>query len=51
MSVLVEELNVTPKVLRRSKKFIIAIVIILDSNLDLLKNYVTCIKGGVMNDL
>ena len=42
---LVEQLQVSKKILQRSRKFIIAIVLILDSNLDTLKYYISQIEG------
>ncbi|WP_168198350.1 RNA polymerase sigma-I factor [Crassaminicella thermophila] len=48
---IIEELGVTAKVLKRSRKFIIAAVIILDSNLDQLKNYIAQTKGGAKGGL
>ena len=45
------ELGVTVKILKRSRKFIIAAVLILDSDLERLKNYISQTKGGVINDL
>lgn len=51
ITLVANQLNITPKVIRKSKKFIIATVIILDSNLELIKSYVPCIKGGVVDDI
>ncbi|MBF8983293.1 RNA polymerase sigma-I factor [Lutibacter sp. B2] len=48
---LTAELGVTVKILKRSRKFIIAAVLILDSDLEQLKNYISQTKGGVINDL
>lgn len=50
-SKLVKELQVTVKILKRSRKFIIATVLILDSDLDLLKNYISHVEGGVTSGL
>ncbi|MDF2546646.1 MAG: polymerase sigma-I factor [Anaerosolibacter sp.] len=46
-----KELNVTLKMLKRSRKFIIAAVLILDSDLELLKNYIYEIEGGVADGI
>ncbi|WFD10333.1 sigma factor [Tepidibacter hydrothermalis] len=46
-SKIIKELNVTQKILKRSRKFIIATVLILESDSDLLKSYITFDKGGV----
>lgn len=48
---LIQKLGVTKKILKRSKKFIISIVIILDSDLEQLKEYISEIEGGVTNDV
>lgn len=48
---LIQELNVTLKILKRSRKFIIAAVLIFDSEFELLKQYISCIEGGAANDL
>ncbi|KXG75634.1 RNA polymerase sigma-I factor [Thermotalea metallivorans] len=48
-SKIVKELDVTLKMLKRSRKFIIATLLILDSNLDLLKNYIDEVEGGVVH--
>ncbi|OPJ56460.1 RNA polymerase sigma-I factor [Alkalithermobacter paradoxus] len=45
------ELQVSPKVLKRSKKFIIATVLILSCDFQLIKNYPMRILGGDRNDL
>jgi len=41
---IIYELQVSKKILQRSRKFIIAIVLILDSNLDTMKYYITQIE-------
>ena len=43
-SELVDQMQVSKKILQRSRKFIIAIVLILDSNLDTMKYYITQIE-------
>lgn len=48
---LVQETNVTIKMLKRSRKFIIATALILDSDLDGLKQYILGSKGGVSHGL
>lgn len=48
---LIEELGVSVKILKRSRKFIIATVLILDSDLEELKNYIQGIKGGAKDGL
>jgi len=50
-SKIMHDLNVTYKILNRSRKFIIATVLILDSNLEALKDYISRIEGGAVNDL
>lgn len=50
-SKLIQELNVTAKILKRSRKFIIATVLILGSDLEILKNYIGQTEGGAINDL
>lgn len=50
-SKLIEKLNITLKILKRSRKFIIATVLILDSDLDLLKDYISKTQGGAVNGL
>jgi RNA polymerase sigma factor len=45
-SILIEELQTTVKILKKSRKFIIATALILDSDLDLLKSYINGIEGG-----
>ncbi len=45
-SKLIENLKITSKVLKGSRKFIIATVLILDEDLDLLKNYIKVDEGG-----
>ena len=50
-SQLVKELNITPKILKRSRKFIIATVLILDSDLDIIRDYISQVGGGVVNDV
>lgn len=44
---LIKELGVTAKILKRSRKFIIATVLILDSDLEELKVYLSQTQGGV----
>lgn len=46
-----KELNVTLKMLKHSRKFIIATILILDSDLELLKNYIYEIEGGVVDGI
>lgn len=46
-SKIIKELNVTQKILKRSRKFIIATVLILESDSDFLKSYITLDKEGV----
>lgn len=46
-SKIIKDLNVTQKILKRSRKFIIAAVIILEGDSDLLKSYITLDKEGV----
>ena len=46
-----KQLKVTSKELSRYRKYIIATVIILDSNLDVLKQYILDVKGGVNDDI
>ncbi|CAH2215292.1 RNA polymerase sigma-I factor [Tepidibacter aestuarii] len=46
-SKIINELNVTQKILKRSRKFIIAAVLILEGDSDLLKSYITLDKEGV----
>ncbi len=46
-SKLIAQLKVSNKILQRSRKFIIAIVLILDSNLDTMKYYISEIERGV----
>ncbi|WP_176461696.1 RNA polymerase sigma-I factor [Anaeromicrobium sediminis] len=48
---IIEELDVTAKILKRSRKFIIATVVILGSDLELLKNYIGQTLGGVQSGL
>ena len=48
---LVQDLGVTIKMLKRSRKFIIVTVLILDSELDGLKQYIMGIEGGVSHGL
>ncbi|MTI58352.1 MAG: RNA polymerase sigma-I factor [Geosporobacter ferrireducens] len=48
---LVQDMGVTIKMLKRSRKFIIATVLILDSELDGLKQYISGGKGGVSHGL
>lgn len=43
---LFNEIGVSKKVLQRSRKFIIAVILILDSNLDTLKSYITQLERG-----
>lgn len=43
---LMESLHISKKVIQRSRKFIIAIILILDSNLDTLKHYITQVERG-----
>lgn len=45
-SELIAQLKVSNKILQRSRKFIIAIVLILDSNLDTMKYYISEIERG-----
>lgn len=45
-SKLIKELDITLKVLKRSRKFIIAAVLIYDSDLDILKQYISNLEGG-----
>lgn len=42
---LTKELDVSKKVIQRSRKFIIAVILILDSNLDTLKSYISQVEG------
>lgn len=51
ISDLIEELCVSKKVIQRSRKFIIAIVLILNSDLDTLKEYIFYSKGCELSDL
>ncbi|MEJ8554652.1 RNA polymerase sigma-I factor [Tepidibacter sp. Z1-5] len=46
-SKIIKDLNVTQKILKRSRKFIIAAVLILEGDSDLLKSYITLDKEGV----
>ncbi len=48
-SQLTNELSVTLKMLKRSRKFIIAAVLIFDSDLELLKQYISNVEGGAAN--
>ncbi|WZL73799.1 RNA polymerase sigma-I factor [Clostridiaceae bacterium 35-E11] len=48
---LIQELNITAKILKRSRKFIIATALVLGSDLEILKNYIGQTEGGVINDL
>ncbi|MDF2872197.1 MAG: sigI [Anaerocolumna sp.] len=48
---LVRELHVSRKLLNRSRKFIIATVVILNSQLEVIKNYIYCMEGGEPYDL
>lgn len=48
---IIRDLNVSRKVVQRSRKFIIAIIIILNSDLDTLKGYISSSKRGESNDL
>lgn len=50
-SQLVKTLNITPKILKRSRKFIIATVLIIDSDLDIIRDYISKVGGGVVNDI
>lgn len=45
------EMNVTLKMLKRSRKFIIAAVLILDSQMECLKQYLSHCEGGAADDL
>ena len=45
VSDLIKDLDVSKKVLQRSRKFIIAVILILDSNLDTLKSYISQTEG------
>lgn len=51
VSDLMRELCVSKKVIQRSRKFIIAIVLILNSDLDTLKEYIFYSEGCEMSDL
>ncbi|WP_034328119.1 RNA polymerase sigma-I factor [Alkaliphilus transvaalensis] len=42
---LIRDLQVSKKILQRSRKFIIAVILILDSNLDTLKGYISQVEG------
>ncbi|MBM7614742.1 RNA polymerase sigma-I factor [Alkaliphilus hydrothermalis] len=42
---LIKDLDVSKKVLQRSRKFIIAVILILDSNLDTMKSYISQTEG------
>ncbi len=42
---LIKELNISKKIVQRSRKFIIAVILILDSDLDTLKSYITQLEG------
>lgn len=44
-------LNVSKKVIQRSRKFIIAVILILESDLDTLKRYISNAEGGQESDL
>ncbi|WP_099192435.1 RNA polymerase sigma-I factor [Tepidibacter mesophilus] len=46
-SKIIKDLNVTQKILKRSRKFIIATVLILEGDSDLLKSYITLDEEGV----
>lgn len=48
---LINELNVSEKLIYRSKIFIIAAVLILDSNMDCLKCYISEVGGGGRNGI
>lgn len=48
---LIKELGVSKKLLNRSRTFIIAAVLILDSNMDSLKGYIAEAGGGAWSDL
>jgi len=50
-SQLVKALDITPKILKRSRKFIIATVLIIDSDLDIIRDYISKVGGGVVNDI
>lgn len=43
---IIQDLNVSRKVVQRSRKFIIAIILILNSNLDTLKGYISSSERG-----
>ncbi|ABR46330.1 RNA polymerase, sigma 28 subunit, FliA/WhiG family [Alkaliphilus metalliredigens QYMF] len=45
-SELMKELMVSKKVVQGSRKFIIAVILILDSNLDTMKEYISQVEGG-----
>ncbi|WP_315122206.1 RNA polymerase sigma-I factor [uncultured Clostridium sp.] len=48
---LMRELCISKKVIQRSRKFIIAIVLILESDLDTLKEYIFYSEGRELNDI
>ena len=48
---IIDELGVTEKMLKRSRKFIIASVLILDSELEMLKSYIIRMEGGGVNGI
>lgn len=48
---LINELNISEKLIYRSKSFIIAAVLVMDSNMDCLKGYIPEAGGGVGNGL
>lgn len=48
---LIKELNVSEKIIYKSKIFIIAAVLILDSSMDCLKGYISEVGGGERNDI
>ncbi|MGE4282744.1 MAG: RNA polymerase sigma-I factor [Clostridia bacterium] len=48
---LINDLNISIKTLNRYRKFIIAAVLILDSDLDILKSYISDLEGGAFRDL
>jgi len=48
---IIRDLNVSRKVVQRSRKFIIAIILILNSDLDTLKGYISSSERGQSNDL
>lgn len=47
MKMITERINVTKKILKGNRKFIIATVIILDKDLDLLESYISEVEGRV----